>query len=296
MTASATCVIDNGLSHCAITDSYEYDAFGNYFTVSGTTPNNYLYRGEQWDSDLGLYYLRARYYNPLSGRFVSRDPENGIPSDPGTLHKYNYAGGDPINLSDPTGRAQAKAQAAGGSAGIEYGALVLQALQATSAVVAASTAISCADQFLGTNHESTVEYGLAKGAGADAEVVRTGPCTVKEKEKKTCHPGPVYRIFGGRSPLWGTYWTYTDPASVSRWFNAAGVGQWNAGTDIAVGNLVNPDGCECGEAESATDVDGTFIPGGRTDQVVCPDPQEHIELLGTGKTAKGWGGEPGDKP
>ena len=47
-----------------VTDSYEYDAFGNKFTVSGTTPNNYLYRGEQYDSDLGLYYLRARYYNP----------------------------------------------------------------------------------------------------------------------------------------------------------------------------------------------------------------------------------------
>jgi RHS repeat-associated protein len=59
----------------AITDSYEYDAFGNSLTVSGTTPNNYLYRGEQFDPDLGLYYLRARYYNPATGRFMSRDPE-----------------------------------------------------------------------------------------------------------------------------------------------------------------------------------------------------------------------------
>ncbi|HXX18087.1 MAG TPA: hypothetical protein VEJ46_01670, partial [Candidatus Acidoferrum sp.] len=42
-----------------VTDQYEYDAFGNSFTVSGTTPNSYLYRGEQFDSDLGLYYLRA---------------------------------------------------------------------------------------------------------------------------------------------------------------------------------------------------------------------------------------------
>ncbi len=42
-----------------------------------TTPNNYLYRGEQYDTDLGLYYLRARYYNPTTGRFLSRDPQNG---------------------------------------------------------------------------------------------------------------------------------------------------------------------------------------------------------------------------
>ena len=39
---------------------------------------NYLYRGEQYDSDLGLYYLRARYYNPQTGRFLSRDPEEGV--------------------------------------------------------------------------------------------------------------------------------------------------------------------------------------------------------------------------
>ena len=38
----------------SITDSYEYDAFGNHWTVSGTTPNEMLYRGEQWDPDLGL--------------------------------------------------------------------------------------------------------------------------------------------------------------------------------------------------------------------------------------------------
>ncbi|MGA2877161.1 MAG: RHS repeat-associated core domain-containing protein, partial [Nitrososphaerales archaeon] len=88
----------------AVTDEYEYDAFGNSFTKTGTTPNNYLYRGEQFDSDLGLYYLRARYYNPQTGRFLSRDPEDGNPTDPKSLHKYLYAGGDPVNMIDPMGR------------------------------------------------------------------------------------------------------------------------------------------------------------------------------------------------
>jgi RHS repeat-associated protein len=63
-------------------------------------PNNYMYRGEQYDADLGLYYLRARYYNSLTGRFLSRDPEAGKPVDPKTLHKYLYAGGDPVNRVD----------------------------------------------------------------------------------------------------------------------------------------------------------------------------------------------------
>ena len=95
----------------ATTDSYEYDAFGNSFTVTGTTPNNYLYRGEQYDSDLGLYYLSARYYNPLTGRFVSRDPNDpgstdplGVPVDLRAFHKYLYAGGNPVNWIDPSGR------------------------------------------------------------------------------------------------------------------------------------------------------------------------------------------------
>jgi len=88
----------------AITDQYEYDAFGNSFAETGTTPNNYLYRGEQYDPDLGLYYLRARYYNPTTGRFLSRDPNDGDVTQPATLHKYLYANGDPVNGWDPTGR------------------------------------------------------------------------------------------------------------------------------------------------------------------------------------------------
>jgi RHS repeat-associated protein len=87
-----------------VTDTYEYDAFGNKISLTGTTPNNYLYRGEQYDSDLALYYLRARYYNPAMDRFVSMDPENGSEDDPATLHKYIYAQGDAVNGRDPLGR------------------------------------------------------------------------------------------------------------------------------------------------------------------------------------------------
>jgi RHS repeat-associated protein len=88
----------------AVTDTYAYDAFGNKISSTGTTPNEFLYRGEQYDPDLGLYYLRARYYNATTGRFLSRDPEDGKPIDPKSLHKYLYADGDPINGIDPTGR------------------------------------------------------------------------------------------------------------------------------------------------------------------------------------------------
>jgi RHS repeat-associated protein len=94
-----------------VTDAYEYDAFGNKVASTGTTPNVYLYRGEQYDPDLGLYYLRARYYNSLTGRFLSRDPLSGEPDDPKTLHKYLYAYGDPVNGFDPSGKGIAEGDA-----------------------------------------------------------------------------------------------------------------------------------------------------------------------------------------
>jgi RHS repeat-associated protein len=87
-----------------IRDTFSYDAFGVTLERTGTTPNVYMYRGEQYDSDLGLYYLRARYYNSLTGRFLSRDPAEGRIDIPATLHKYLYVGGDPVNWIDPSGR------------------------------------------------------------------------------------------------------------------------------------------------------------------------------------------------
>ena len=87
-----------------VTDTYDYDAWGNAVNTTGSTPNVYLYRGEQYDPDLGLYYLRARYYSPLTGRFLTRDPDAGQIKAPATLHKYLYAAADPVNRIDPTGR------------------------------------------------------------------------------------------------------------------------------------------------------------------------------------------------
>ena len=62
-----------------------------------------LYSGEQTDAS-GLQYLRARYYDPATGRFNRLDPFAGNNSDPQSLHKYLYTTGDPINLIDPSGR------------------------------------------------------------------------------------------------------------------------------------------------------------------------------------------------
>jgi RHS repeat-associated protein len=86
-----------------VTDTYDYDAFGNLIARTGDTPNKYLYCGEQYDTDLGLYFLRARYMNPDSGRFWTMDVFEGLTSDPSTLHKYLYCADNPINSLDPSG-------------------------------------------------------------------------------------------------------------------------------------------------------------------------------------------------
>ena len=89
-----------------VTDTFDYDAFGNLISRLGSTPNNYLYSGEQFDPDLGIYFQRARYYNQERGRFLSMDPFAGVLDEPDTLHKYLYVGNDPVNLTDPSGMAE----------------------------------------------------------------------------------------------------------------------------------------------------------------------------------------------
>ena len=88
----------------AITDSYVYDAFGVMLDHIGTTENSYLYTGEQYDPNAGFYYLRARYYDHNTGRFINHDPIMGSPFEPISLHKYLYAGVNPVMYSDPNGK------------------------------------------------------------------------------------------------------------------------------------------------------------------------------------------------
>jgi RHS repeat-associated protein len=87
----------------SVTDTYDYDAFGNLIARTGNTPNNYLFTSEQYDLDLGLYYLRARYHNPDTGRFWTQDSFEGFGSDPSSLHKYTYCANNPVNAFDPSG-------------------------------------------------------------------------------------------------------------------------------------------------------------------------------------------------
>ncbi len=88
-----------------ITDTYDYEAFGELDEASrtGTTDNSYLYAGEQLDEETGNYYLRARYLDPSIGRFTQQDTFSGWDDEPASLHKYLYGNADPVLYTDPTG-------------------------------------------------------------------------------------------------------------------------------------------------------------------------------------------------
>ncbi len=87
-----------------ITDTYDYDAFGNIITRTGSSTNSFLFAGEQFDSESSQYFLRARYYAPGTGRFNTTDPYKGDELEPITFNKYIYGKGDPVNNIDPSGQ------------------------------------------------------------------------------------------------------------------------------------------------------------------------------------------------
>jgi RHS repeat-associated protein len=115
-----------------ITDTYDYDAFGNLRDQVGTTENNYRYTGEQFDPNAGFYYLRARYYDQAMGRFVATDPYQGRMHEPVTLHKYLYANANPVMFNDPSGKFA-------GSIGSSMTALSIMALMIAATHVAIQT-------------------------------------------------------------------------------------------------------------------------------------------------------------
>jgi RHS repeat-associated protein len=83
--------------------AYTYDAFGSVRSQSGGAGNSFTYTGEQVDPEAGLVFLRARYYDPNTGRFISRDKISGTPLLSSTLNRYPYANNNPVTLIDPSG-------------------------------------------------------------------------------------------------------------------------------------------------------------------------------------------------
>ena len=81
-----------------IKNQYRYDAFGAGLEISEELPNRIRYTGQQYDEVTEQYYLRARYYNPILGRFLQEDVYQGD-----GLNLYAYCRNNPVVYYDPSG-------------------------------------------------------------------------------------------------------------------------------------------------------------------------------------------------
>jgi RHS repeat-associated protein len=83
--------------------SYETDAFGRLLSPLPALPNPFVFAGREYEAAIGLYYNRARYYDPALGRFLSPDPLIGRPNKVGSYNRYAYALNAPTRYRDPSG-------------------------------------------------------------------------------------------------------------------------------------------------------------------------------------------------
>ncbi|THF72496.1 RHS repeat-associated core domain-containing protein, partial [Cohnella fermenti] len=84
-------------------NQYDYDIFGSPILVIEQYTSSIRYSGEFFDAEVGLYYLRARYYDPYVGRFISRDTYTGRDDSPLSLNLYTYVLNNPLMFVDPSG-------------------------------------------------------------------------------------------------------------------------------------------------------------------------------------------------
>ncbi|HVS06113.1 MAG TPA: RHS repeat-associated core domain-containing protein [Candidatus Dormibacteraeota bacterium] len=78
--------------------TYGYDPYGNLTALTGNVGTAIGFAGQYTDAETGFQYLQARYYDPLTGQFVSKDPITWATGRP-----YGYTAGNPTNFVDPSG-------------------------------------------------------------------------------------------------------------------------------------------------------------------------------------------------
>ena len=153
-----------------VTDTFDYDAFGILIGRTGTTPNLYQYCGEQFDPDLGFYYLRARYMNTATGRFWTMDSYEGGNNSPLSLHKYIYGSSNPVAFIDPSGQVSLMQMAvtagiSGAIAGITTAAYGY-AKGWTAGQIAVASATNAGIAVAATAGFFGLAYALAAGGGS----------------------------------------------------------------------------------------------------------------------------------
>ncbi|MCL4466194.1 MAG: RHS repeat-associated core domain-containing protein [Chloroflexi bacterium] len=170
--------MDNGLGSSEaltagsgnVVATYKYDVFGAVRSGTGSGSTEYRFAGQQNDAAVGYTYLRARYYDPATGRFISKDPFPGVLTSPASMQYYVYARNNPANFIDPSGF-WCVGGGGGGTleAGLVYG----------SAATAGLGLAGCAGGPSGMNGGFLADFGANLGAfGSEASYPPPAPGSV----------------------------------------------------------------------------------------------------------------------
>ncbi len=177
--AGNTTVVRQGVAFTVVTNAgYEYDAAGcvtnmryrgvHYAKARSAVGNRYLWQGREYSWATGLYYFRARWYDPVTGRWLSKDPI-GLS---GGLNQYAVCANDPVNFRDPLGLLT-WSQVGNFAAGVAIGAGVAVVVVVTAPVVASAgaaalVAAGVSAATAGTIATATVSGGLLVAGGYGA--------------------------------------------------------------------------------------------------------------------------------
>jgi RHS repeat-associated protein len=212
----------------AITDAnrnvvqrYNYDSFGK-ITPQTNFANSYTFTDREYDPQTGLYYYRARYYDPMDGRFISKDP---ISFTGGDVNLYGFVQNNPVNWIDPLGWSRTS-QAAWRNLGATLGfflSLPVDAFEDLSTFGAGALA----------NPATTLAMtsgGAALGIAIDALLTR--PMLAQNNDDLCTTKSPKGKTFrGGKQKSRDSFGKYEKDEDFKRWWHRQGKKQWG-GHDI----------------------------------------------------------------
>lgn len=144
---------------------YYYDAFGVIVEETAKVNNPFRYAGYEYDAESGLYYLKARHYDPTIARFLQEDTYRGQVNDPLSLNLYTYCNNEPMMYDDPTGHSLVSS--------------IKKVVKTVKSIISSSGSKSSSSKSSGSSSSSSI---ISQVASLTARVKQNYQSILKQKE------------------------------------------------------------------------------------------------------------------